>query len=74
MARFLFKQPKNLNFLHFSSYPPFYGFVVYKHADDAKRALRDMGNGYIKDCKVRTTVALPRYGGKLDRFLHLQFT
>lgn len=46
-----------------ASYPPFYGFVVFDRADDASKALRDMSTGYIRDCKVRTTVALPRYGG-----------
>ena len=48
---------------HNLSYPPFYGFVVFDRSEDAQRALRDMSSGYIKDCRVRTTVALPRYGG-----------
>jgi hypothetical protein len=50
-----------------ASYPPFYGFVVFDRAEDAQKALRDMSTGYIKDCRVRTTVALPRYGGHAGR-------
>nr|CAD2158131.1 unnamed protein product [Meloidogyne enterolobii] len=50
-----------------ASYPPFYGFVVFDRNEDAQRALRDMSTGYIKDCRVRTTVALPRYGGSAGR-------
>ncbi|KAL7069927.1 hypothetical protein ACQ4LE_010735 [Meloidogyne hapla] len=50
-----------------ASYPPFYGFVVFDRNEDAQKALRDMSTGYIKDCRVRTTVALPRYGGSAGR-------
>lgn len=41
--------------------------------EDAQKALRDMSTGYIKDCRVRTTVALPRYGGSAGRAKYLNF-
>ncbi|KAI6232517.1 RNA recognition motif domain and Nucleotide-binding, alpha-beta plait domain-containing protein [Aphelenchoides besseyi] len=43
-----------------ASYPPFYAFVVYEHSDDAAKALEKMRSGYVRDCKVKTSIALPR--------------
>uniref|UniRef100_A0AC34FUP4 RRM domain-containing protein n=1 Tax=Panagrolaimus sp. ES5 TaxID=591445 RepID=A0AC34FUP4_9BILA len=43
-----------------ASYPPYFGFVVYERSDDAADALKAMRHGYIGDCHIRVTVALPR--------------
>ncbi|CAD5235416.1 unnamed protein product [Bursaphelenchus xylophilus] len=47
-----------------ASYPPFYAFVVYEHADDAAAALKEMKSGYVRDCHIRTSIALPRNSGR----------
>ncbi|CAD5228390.1 unnamed protein product [Bursaphelenchus okinawaensis] len=47
-----------------ASYPPFYAFVVYEHADDAQAALKEMKSGYVRDCHIRTSIALPRNSGR----------
>lgn len=47
-----------------ASYPPLYAFVVFVDAKDAAEALREMKSGYIRDCHIRTTVALPRNSGR----------
>jgi len=44
-----------------ASYPPYYAFVAYNRGEEAAEALKDMRSGYIRDCHVRTTVALPRH-------------
>uniref|UniRef100_A0A7E4V231 RRM domain-containing protein n=1 Tax=Panagrellus redivivus TaxID=6233 RepID=A0A7E4V231_PANRE len=43
-----------------ASYPPYFGFVVYENADDASDALKSMRRGYIGNCHIRVTIALPR--------------
>ncbi|KAI1724377.1 RNA recognition motif domain-containing protein [Ditylenchus destructor] len=43
-----------------ASYPPFYAFVVYEKSEDASDALKEMRSGYVRNCHVRCTVALPR--------------
>uniref|UniRef100_A0A914QWD0 RRM domain-containing protein n=1 Tax=Panagrolaimus davidi TaxID=227884 RepID=A0A914QWD0_9BILA len=43
-----------------ASYPPYFGFVVFENGDDAVDALKSMKSGYIGDCRVRVSVALPR--------------
>uniref|UniRef100_A0A914QYH4 RRM domain-containing protein n=1 Tax=Panagrolaimus davidi TaxID=227884 RepID=A0A914QYH4_9BILA len=43
-----------------ASYPPYFGFVVFENGDDAIDALKSMKSGYIGDCRVRVSVALPR--------------
>lgn len=47
-----------------ASYPPFYAFVVYERGDDAREAMKAMRNGYIRNCPIRTTIALPRNSGR----------
>jgi RNA recognition motif-containing protein len=46
-----------------ASYPPLYAFVVFQNLEDATSALKEMRSGYIRDCHIRTTVALPRNSG-----------
>jgi hypothetical protein len=72
----VFENNSKLSFISYTllSYPPFYGFVVYERSEDANRAMREMSNGYVKDCRVRTTVALPRFAGRLNnkyKFIYL---
>ena len=43
-----------------ASYPPYFGFITYERSDDAAEALKAMRSGYIGDCRIRVTVALPR--------------
>uniref|UniRef100_A0A914R1K1 RRM domain-containing protein n=1 Tax=Panagrolaimus davidi TaxID=227884 RepID=A0A914R1K1_9BILA len=43
-----------------ASYPPYFGFVVFENGDDAVDAIKSMKSGYIGDCRVRVSVALPR--------------
>lgn len=47
-----------------ASYPPFYAFIVYERGEDAKEALKEMRSGYVRNCPVRTTIALPRNTGR----------
>jgi len=49
-----------------ASYPPYYAFVVFEKSDDARTALKDMKNGYIRNCPIRTSIALPRGGPRRD--------
>uniref|UniRef100_A0A914H201 RRM domain-containing protein n=1 Tax=Globodera rostochiensis TaxID=31243 RepID=A0A914H201_GLORO len=51
-----------------ASYPPFYAFVVFENNKDASACLKDLGNtAYIKGCRARVTVALPRNGATYRR-------
>jgi len=47
-----------------ASYPPLYGFVVFQDGKDAQAALKEMRSGYIRDCHIKTTIALPRNSGR----------
>ncbi|KAL3093678.1 hypothetical protein niasHS_006240 [Heterodera schachtii] len=51
-----------------ASYPPFYAFVVFENNKDASACMKDLGNtAYIKGCRARVTVALPRNGATYRR-------
>jgi RNA recognition motif-containing protein len=43
-----------------ASYAPFYAFIKFKDGRDAEDAVRALNQTYIKNCKVRVSVALPR--------------
>uniref|UniRef100_A0AAF5Q162 RRM domain-containing protein n=1 Tax=Wuchereria bancrofti TaxID=6293 RepID=A0AAF5Q162_WUCBA len=43
-----------------ASYPPLFAFVVFKNKSDANEALAALNNTYIRNCRVRVSVALPR--------------
>ncbi|OZC07766.1 hypothetical protein X798_05246 [Onchocerca flexuosa] len=43
-----------------ASYPPLFAFVVFKNKSDANEALAGLNNTYIRNCRVRVSVALPR--------------
>ncbi|VDD93642.1 unnamed protein product [Enterobius vermicularis] len=43
-----------------ASYPPLFAFVVFKSKSDAQEAMSAMNNTYIRNCRVRVSVALPR--------------
>lgn len=47
-----------------ASYPPYYAFVVYERAEDANTALKEMRSGYVRECHIRTSIALPRNSGR----------
>ncbi|KAI6191592.1 RNA recognition motif domain and Nucleotide-binding, alpha-beta plait domain-containing protein [Aphelenchoides bicaudatus] len=47
-----------------ASYPPLYGFVVFEEAKDAAVALKEMKTAYVRNCKIHTSVALPRNSGR----------
>jgi len=43
-----------------ATYAPFFAFVVFKNRADAEDAVKDINGSYIRNCKVRVSVALPR--------------
>uniref|UniRef100_A0A0N5ADT4 RRM domain-containing protein n=1 Tax=Syphacia muris TaxID=451379 RepID=A0A0N5ADT4_9BILA len=43
-----------------ASYPPLFAFVVFKSKSDAQEAMSAINNTYIRNCRVRVSVALPR--------------
>ncbi|KAL1283006.1 RNA-binding protein [Trichinella pseudospiralis] len=51
-----------------ATYAPFYAFIVYKTREDAEEAVHRLNGSYIRNCKVRVSLALPRrrYGPRSD--------
>lgn len=47
-----------------ASYPPYYAFVVYEQEGDAVAALKELRSGYVRDCRIRVSIALPRNSGR----------
>ncbi|KAL1245561.1 RNA-binding protein [Trichinella spiralis] len=43
-----------------ATYAPFYAFIVYKTREDAEEAVHRLNGSYIRNCKVRVSLALPR--------------
>jgi len=43
-----------------ATYSPYYSFIVFKSRTEAEDAVRYLNNTYLRNCKLRVSVALPR--------------